>query len=158
MNLLPKDYSQFKDKQYWDSFFKTLKHKESFEWYGAFPNYRETIFFVLAQLSQQNGKKKEFVIANIGCGNSTLAHDIVAAYPAFLIHVDSYDYSEQVVAEMQAKNQAKDRLKYEVADLLKPIPQEMVGKYDIVIDKGTLDAILPEDKPDNIKEIQEVYF
>ena len=59
---------------------------------------------------------------------------------------------------MQAKNQAKDRLKYEVADLLKPIPQEMVGKYDIVIDKGTLDAILPEDKPDNIKEIQEVYF
>lgn len=48
---------------------------------------------------------------------------------------------------MQAKNQAKDRLKYEVGDLLKPIPQEMAGKYDIVIDKGTLDAILPEDKP-----------
>lgn len=59
---------------------------------------------------------------------------------------------------MQAKNQAKEKLRYEVGDLLKLIPQEMTGRYDIVIDKGTLDAILPEDKPDNIKEIQEVYF
>lgn len=44
---------------------------------------------------------------------------------------------------MQSKNQAKDKLRYEVGDLLKPIPQEMTARYDIVIDKGTLDAILP---------------
>ncbi len=103
MNLLPKDYSQFKDKLYWDSFFKNLKHDDPFEWYGSFQNYRENLFFILMQLSQLN-KNKSFAISNIGCGNSNLAHDILTAYPAFTISIDSYDYSEDVIAEMQGKN------------------------------------------------------
>jgi hypothetical protein len=97
-------------------------------------------------------------MANVGCGNSTLAQDIVTAYPAFAIKVNSFDYSEQVIAEMQAKNQSKEKLTYEVCDVLQPIKEQLIGQYDIVIDKGTLDAILPEDKPEDIKEIEEIYF
>ena len=44
-----------------------------------------------------------------------------------------------------------ERLKYQVCDLLKPIAEDLEGKFDLVLDKGTLDAILPEDKPENIK-------
>jgi hypothetical protein len=32
---------------------------------------------------------------------------------------------------------------YQVCDFLKPIPAELARKYDVVLDKGTLDAILP---------------
>jgi hypothetical protein len=98
MNLLPKNYSQFKDKIYWDSFFKNLKHQDPFEWYGSFQNYRENIFLVLMQLSQSNNKCKNFTVANVGCGNSTLAQDIIDSYPAFAIYIDSYDYSESLIA------------------------------------------------------------
>jgi hypothetical protein len=50
------------------------------------------------QLSQLNNKSKKFTMANIGCGNSTLADDIVSSYPLFNIGIDSFDYSEQVIA------------------------------------------------------------
>ena len=50
------------------------------------------------QLSQLNNKSKNFTMANIGCGNSTLADDIVSSYPLFNIAIDSFDYSEQVIA------------------------------------------------------------
>ncbi len=157
MNLLPKNYSDFKEKAYWDSFFSKLKAKGAFEWYGAFQNYRENIFFVLMQLSQLN-KGKAFTVANVGCGNSTLADDIVNAYPLFTITVDSLDYSEQVIAEMRAKNVKKEQLTYQVCDMLQPVGAELSGRYDVVVDKGTLDAILPEGSEENMGEIETVYF
>jgi hypothetical protein len=46
-------------------------------------------------------------MANVGCGNSTFADDIVTSYPLFMIGVDSFDYSEQVIAEMTTKNTKK---------------------------------------------------
>jgi precorrin-6B methylase 2 len=58
------------------------------------------------QLSQLN-KNKSLTIANIGCGNSNLALDILTAYPTFTIAIDSYDYSEDVIAEMNGKNLLK---------------------------------------------------
>ena len=35
MNLLPKDFKDFKQKEYWDDFFKK-RGKKSFEWYGEY--------------------------------------------------------------------------------------------------------------------------
>jgi hypothetical protein len=35
--------------------------------------------------------------------------------------------------------------------LLKLIPEELTNRFDLVLDKGTLDAILPEDDKANIK-------
>lgn len=95
------------------------------------------------QLSQLNNKSKVFAMANVGCGNSTLADDIVTSYPLFTIAVDSFDYSEQVIAEMASKNLKKEKLHYQVCDMLQPLSPELHGKYDVILDKGTLDAILP---------------
>ena len=35
MNLLPKDHKEFRQKEYWDSFFKK-RGKAAFEWYGEY--------------------------------------------------------------------------------------------------------------------------
>lgn len=59
---------------------------------------------------------------------------------------------------MRDKNAKKEKLTYQVCDMLKPLPQELLGNYDVVVDKGTLDAILPEDNEQNMGEIEAVYF
>ena len=47
---------------------------------------------------------------------------------------------------------------YEVADLLKPVSKDLVSKFDLVVDKGTLDAMLPEDNEEGAKSVKEGYF
>ena len=59
---------------------------------------------------------------------------------------------------MRGKNLKKEKLTYKVCDMLKPLPQELMGKYDVVVDKGTLDAILPEGSEQSMSEIEAVYF
>jgi hypothetical protein len=44
---------------------------------------------------------------------------------------------------MQAKTINKEKLSYQVCDMMQPIAEGLIEKYDVVIDKGTLDAILP---------------
>lgn len=43
MNILPKEFSQFQDKSYWNNFYKKLKKRskklEHFEWYGHYSQY-----------------------------------------------------------------------------------------------------------------------
>lgn len=38
-------------------------------------------------------------------------------------------------------------MEYTVCDLLKELEEPYINKFDVVLDKGTLDAMLPEDKP-----------
>ena len=44
MDILPKKYSEFLEKNYWEKFFRKLKNKgsekEFFEWYGEFKDYQ----------------------------------------------------------------------------------------------------------------------
>ena len=158
MNLLPKTHSQFKAKAYWDQFFAQARN---FEWYGQFSDFKQPLFATLNSLYNLNAKQKNFAVAHLGCGNSRLGEELAKAYPMFELRVDNYDYSEQVIAEMRASEQAKQlagRVSYEVVDLLKPVPEEVRGRFELVVDKGTLDAILPEDKPDNIASVKENYF
>lgn len=151
MNILPKQYSQFKEKGYWENFFKQLQQKQKpFDWYGTLESYRNPLFFSLNAIYNLNNKEKRINIAHLGCGNSTLQEDILKAYPVFDFKITNLDYSENVIKEMQQKCEAKkltEKLEYRVCDLLKEISSDFLGKFEVVIDKGTLDAILPEDKP-----------
>jgi hypothetical protein len=119
------------------------------------------LFAILNSIYNCNNKQKHITVAHLGCGNSTLQEDILKTYPIFDFEVVNMDYSEALIKEMQQQAKEKGlvgRLKYEVCDLLKPVGEEWCGRFDLVLDKGTLDAILPEDRADNIQEIKEVYF
>lgn len=43
---------------------------------------------------------------------------------------------------MNGKN-TDERLSYSVCDLLLPLKVELEDKYEVILDKGTLDAMLP---------------
>lgn len=115
----------------------------------------------------QVGKSCKILI--VGCGNSALGEDLVKdGY----VHVHNIDYSSVLVEQMvlQAaqllENHPNSRLTYEAADVTAMTTIEQ-NSYDIVIDKGTLDALLcdkcdlwfppPEVLVNAHLELQEVY-
>lgn len=97
------------------------------------------------------------MVLNIGCGTSLIAEDMLQA--AKLLDITSCDYSEQVVRDMQERATAKNlKLKYEVADVFELAKTYKQGQFDVIIDKGTLDAIFPEETTGNIAQLKGQIF
>ena len=55
------------------------------------------MFFTLNSIYNRNNKQKSISIAHLGCGNSTLAEEIVQVYQIFDFNILNVDYSEAVI-------------------------------------------------------------
>ena len=73
----------------------------------------------------------------VGCGNSELSS---AMYQDGFTSIDSVDYSQVVIDKMSAAHRHLPQLRFLVQDVraMTFAPQS----YDVIVDKGTLDAIL----------------
>ena len=143
MNLLPKSAKEFATKEYWDKFFQ--KRKDSFEWYG---NYDEIKPLLLQYLKPND----HFLI--IGCGNSTLSVDL---FDDGYENNTSIDISEIVINKMISKyksNGIRERLKFECMDMMQM--KYSNESFNIVIDKGTLDAVCSDADIDIDKMFSEI--
>lgn len=81
---------------------------------------------MLNNIYNRNSKQKSMSVAHLGCGNSTLAEEIVNTFQIFDFTIFNLDYSEAVIEEMRVKAKEKalsHKITYEVCDLLKPIPE-----------------------------------
>ena len=144
MNILPREYSQFLDKGYWNSFFSQLKQtqpdQEFFEWYGAYADLKKVLEKLITP--SQN-------VLNIGCGKSLLSEELQQAVGCQIVNCD---YSEEVVEAMAERAKGSKSLVYEVADVFDL--KYGTGTFDVVLDKGTLDAVYPEDTSENKERIE----
>ena len=131
MDLLPKNHQEFRQKEYWDSFFKK-RGKKAFEWYGEYGE--------LCGVLHKYIKPKDNVLV-VGCGNSTMSCDL---YDVGYKNITSIDLSNQVIDQMQLQNK-RDRpdLKFETMDATKMTYNE--SSFGVVLDKGTLDAMMTDD-------------
>jgi 2-polyprenyl-3-methyl-5-hydroxy-6-metoxy-1,4-benzoquinol methylase len=77
---------------------------------------------------------------HIGCGNSNLPEELFDNNIKNIINVD---FSDKTVKEMakRAKKLNRLTLEYKVMDIFDMKFDE--NKFDVVLDKGTLDAIFP---------------
>ncbi|KAL1123784.1 hypothetical protein AAG570_001557 [Ranatra chinensis] len=143
MNLLPRAASEFGESSYWDVFFKQRGNK-SFEWYGEYP---ELCGFIHKYIKPA----EKFLVA--GCGNSKLSSNL---YDVGYRNMVNVDISKIVIKQMNAQN-AKDRpdLKFLEMDLLEMTFEPET--FSAVLDKGTLDALMPEDNAQSV-ETAEKYF
>ena len=66
MSLLPKNHQEFRQKEYWDNFFRK-RGKRAFEWYGEYGE--------LCGILHKYIKPTDHIL-NIGCGNSTISADL----------------------------------------------------------------------------------
>lgn len=131
--ILPQDSKEFTNQQYWNHFFRELNQK-AFEWYGS---YEQISKYVLGNISTSNR------ILVLGCGNSNFSNQL---YDAGYHNIYNIDYSDLVIKEMKEKNLHKrESMTWEIGDVTNMeslFPKE--EDFQIIIDKGTLDAIFSE--------------
>ncbi|CAG9854953.1 unnamed protein product [Phyllotreta striolata] len=143
MNLLPKSKEEFSQKEYWDAFFKKRGNK-AFEWYGEYPELADHLHKYI---------KKQDNILITGCGNSTLGRDL---YDIGYNKVTNIDISQVVIRQMLSQNEKqRDNLKYIQMDVLNMSFEN--DEFSVVLDKGTLDALMPDDSTQTLENIKQ-YF
>lgn len=142
MNLIPEKNSDFSTTEYWDSFF--TKRESTFEWYGNYEN--------LKRLLTKYISPKDVILMS-GCGNSNLSLNL---YLDGFINMTSVDNSEVVIANMNKKHKDKyPGLVYEIKDILNT--KYIDEKFSVVIDKGTLDALMPDAEVESLKRAMAMF-
>lgn len=142
MNLVPEKNSDFSTTEYWDSFF--TKRKTTFEWYGNYDN--------LKRLLTKYISAKDIILMS-GCGNSDLSLNL---YSDGFINMTSVDNSEVVIANMNNKHKTKyPGLVYEVEDILNTKYAD--ERFSAVIDKGTLDALMPDGEVESLTRAMKMF-
>lgn len=127
LEFLPSSEDQFRSKQYWDDFF--AKRTGAFEWYGEWNDIK----MPLTNLFDLDSS-----VLVLGCGNSALSqHMYDHGFHAIL----NIDYSKAVIRDMAELNKSRTQMQWVVADARETGLE--VASADLVIDKGTLDAMLP---------------
>ncbi|KAJ8933712.1 hypothetical protein NQ314_013842 [Rhamnusium bicolor] len=132
MNLLPKSKEDFSQKGILGRILKKRGSKV-FEWYGEYPELSEHLHKYV--------KKQDNVLIT-GCGNSTLGRDL---YDIGYSNITNIDISQVVIRQMLAQNEKqRSNLKYLQMDALNMTLENET--FNVVLDKGTLDALMPNDK------------
>ena len=81
----------------------------------------------------------------IGCGNSSLSSDL---YDLGFENITSIDYSSVVIENMKLENTNRPKMCWLVMDMTALSFSEEEDKFDVVIDKGAMDAIMSEEGTD----------
>ncbi|KAJ7521159.1 hypothetical protein O6H91_19G040400 [Diphasiastrum complanatum] len=136
--LLPQ--GSFRDGQFWDEFFEARKGRP-FEWYVEW----EHLSLLLAHhcgLLPSMAPQSQILVP--GCGNSELSAQM---YDAGFHHITNIDFCQAVIREMLHKHaRSRPRMMWRVMDMTN---MQFPGKsFDVVMDKGGLDALLGEPEED----------
>ncbi|XP_062584917.1 eEF1A lysine and N-terminal methyltransferase-like [Saccostrea cucullata] len=143
MNLLPQNYKDFHSAEYWENFFKKRGTK-AFEWYGEYPE----LCGVLHKYVKTSDK-----ILVIGCGNSVLSENL---YDVGHHDITNIDISDVVVRQMIDRNKAqRPDMKYIKMDALNMDFED--SSFSVVLDKGTLDALMVDDSDAVTKDIDKMF-
>ncbi|XP_063056507.1 eEF1A lysine and N-terminal methyltransferase isoform X2 [Engraulis encrasicolus] len=130
MNLLPRTTEELSSVDYWESFFRKRGEK-AFEWYGDYHS--------LCGVLHKYIKTRDQVLV-VGCGNSELSEQL---YDVGYRQLTNIDISETVVSHMNQRNaERRPDLTFQVLDATQTGFED--GSYQVVLDKGTLDAMASE--------------
>jgi hypothetical protein len=150
--LLPSSHEEFRSKTYWDKFFQE-RGKDAFEWYG---NYEEMKEVILGSAPAMNSR-----ILVIGCGNSEFSHDM---YDGGYKCIRNQDYSSIVIEEMKSKNNITSNsndnkrpgMLWDLGDMTH-MPEYQDESFDVVLDKGALDALMSVDSEDTRRKANDMF-
>ncbi|KAM3725220.1 eEF1A lysine and N-terminal methyltransferase [Dirofilaria immitis] len=142
MSAIPTDSGDFQDPAFWKEFYKDSK--DAFEWYGDFKTFSR----VLSKYLKSTDK-----ILQIGCGSSELASQL---YDSGYRIIDSIDTDEGVIQKQAAMNNlSRPELQFSCCSAAKIDAPD--GKYNVVLDKGTLDALMPSASDNMIEDVEKMF-
>ncbi|XP_062437732.1 eEF1A lysine and N-terminal methyltransferase isoform X2 [Rhea pennata] len=142
--LLPRSPREFGSAGYWARFFRQ-RGERPFEWYGALPELRAALRRYL--------RPRDKVLV-VGCGNSELSEQL---YDAGLCEdIVNIDISDAVVRQMRERSgSGRPKMSYVRMDVLQMgFPD---GLFQVVLDKGTLDAILTDEEEATLAKVDRMF-
>ena len=125
---------RFGEPSFWESRFRA--NKKSFDWYASFDELNELLPHILRSTVSPNGFAVETVLV-VGCGNSEFSHHLSSFYS--VNSVTNVDISMSVIQQMQSKYPNQSWLHKDATCMAESLPH---GAYNLIVDKGTLDALL----------------
>ena len=133
----------------------------NFDWITEYDEIEGFLQSNYTGLTHINKKDTRVLVA--GCGTSQLSFQLANSGFGEIISVDN---DEECISHMKKMHFGDERLKWYVYDMVEPestSPSQefldiVLGKFDLIVDKGTLDAILVEGKYSNNATIYTHYF
>ena len=119
----------FKRQEYWDNRYET---ETSYEWFNGYSYFKEHLIPRL---------KYTDAILTLGCGNSPFSYDMYMDGYHFITNID---YSPVCIELMSKKYKECAKMKWLEMNMLQLKFENET--FDVVIEKGTLDAVLVEEK------------
>ncbi|KAI6200722.1 Methyltransf-11 domain-containing protein [Aphelenchoides besseyi] len=136
--LLPSNQKEFADPTYWKKFFE--KCDTAFEWYGDYSQ--------LGPILERYIKTSDRIL-QIGCGNSILAEQL---YDNGFRNLTSIDTDAKIIHKQQLKNSDKrPELVFKCSSAAETGLED--SSVNIVVDKGTLDALLPSNSDEKTEQL-----
>ncbi|KAI8381569.1 S-adenosyl-L-methionine-dependent methyltransferase [Radiomyces spectabilis] len=129
LNVVPEDPTAYKTKEYWEQRYQQESPDTTFDW---FKTHEE-----LKPLFQGCIPHKDASILILGCGNSTLGEDM---YRDGYKNITNIDYSGTVIENMKKRCEDMPDMKWLEMDI-RALEFENES-FDIIIDKGTMDALM----------------
>uniref|UniRef100_A0A0N4Z748 Methyltransf_11 domain-containing protein n=1 Tax=Parastrongyloides trichosuri TaxID=131310 RepID=A0A0N4Z748_PARTI len=143
MDILPNQANEFSTKDYWEKFFK---HKKgTFEWYAD--------YCVLSNVIEHYLKVDDKIL-QVGCGSSALAENL---YDNGFRNVESIDTDVGVIIS-QARKNVISRPELIFTEQSATDIKKDDSSINIVIDKGTLDALYPPEFDESHTKLVEDMF
>ncbi|XP_059479153.1 EEF1A lysine methyltransferase 4-like [Neocloeon triangulifer] len=129
---LPPSNESYKDMNYWNERYKT---EEKYDWFKTYKDF--------VHLLEEHVKKSDRILM-LGCGNSCLSEQM---FNDGFKHIVNVDFSDIVLKKMRLKLPSMEWLTMDIKHLA-----FIAGSFDVVIEKGTLDALLVEEDVWHISE------
>ncbi|XP_055379148.1 EEF1A lysine methyltransferase 2 [Condylostylus longicornis] len=146
--------SELGTKEYWDTSYKNeLKNYKSHGDVGEIWFDEDSQLRILNWILKQNINTNSKII-DVGCGNAMFMIELAREGYKCLTGID-YSYNAIKLGTSIAKDQNID-IDFHLIDMLNTDDVNKLGKFDIVHDKGTYDAISLH--PDNPKVKREKYI
>ncbi|CAH1756936.1 11296_t:CDS:2 [Entrophospora sp. SA101] len=135
------DNNSYKTQEYWN---ERYSKEETFDW---FKTYKD-----LSPLFKKHLLDENVSILMLGCGNSNM-------YDDGYCNITNVDFSNIVIDNMKEKNKHRSKMSWLVMDVrdLKMLKDD--ESFDVVIDKGTMDALMCDEgdvwnpKPEVIENV-----
>ncbi|KAJ1961490.1 hypothetical protein IWQ62_003848 [Dispira parvispora] len=131
MDALPEKNADYGTQEYWEARYTKEDPNTTFDW---FKTYHE-----LQSIFQQECPDKEANVLMLGSGNSTLSEDM---YRDGYHNITNVDFSKSVIEHMRERCRDMPSMRWELMDIRDL--QLTDQSFDVVIDKGTMDALMCE--------------
>ncbi|KAL5633345.1 hypothetical protein ACGC1H_003741 [Rhizoctonia solani] len=126
MDVIPKHNKSYEGKDYWDERYQSEEGRQPFDWFKSYKDIKEILEVYIP--------RKNVRILMLGCGNSTLSEDM---YQDGYQNIVNIDFSPVVIQHMRSAYPHMEWLEMDIRDL-----KFEAETFDILIDKGTMDAML----------------